>query len=127
MMVKRDFLLLSIALIILLVMVWWQPFMVPSDIKLASDKFFSATLSKKDDSFTTILSKDDKGFVRALAPREFLFPANHGARNSYRTKGYYFTGNLEHSYNRKFGYELMFFRLALASETPVSKSAWHNN
>jgi predicted secreted hydrolase len=136
-MVKRVF-LLAIALIILLLMVWWQPIKFPSDIKLTIDNFFSATLSKvdsffsttvskNDGSFTNILSKDDKGFARALNLREFKFPTDHGAHNSYRTEWWYFTGNLKNSYNRKFGYELTFFRFALAAETPISKSAWRNN
>ncbi len=138
MMVERVFLLLAIALIILLLMVWWQPFMFSSDIKLTTDKFFSATLSKvenyfsatvskKDDSFSNILSKDDKGFALALKPRELSFPADHDAHNSYLTEWWCFAGNLKNSYNRKFGYELTFFLLALAAETPVSKSAWRNN
>lgn len=133
MIVKRVF-LLAIAMIILLVMVWWHPYKFPSDIKWAIDNFFSAilskvdsffsaTVSKNDDSFSNILSKDDKGFARALKPREFKFPADHGAHNSYRTEWWYFTGNLKNSCDRKFGYELTFFRFALAAETPVSKSA----
>lgn len=92
-MVKRIFLVLALALIILLLMVWWQPFKLPSDIKLIADNFFSATVSKvdnffsatvskKDDSLNNILSKDDKGFARALTSREFSFPADHGAHNS---------------------------------------------
>jgi predicted secreted hydrolase len=130
--------MVAVLMTLLLVIVWWQPFMFTSDIKLTADSFFSttlskvdsffsATLSKTDDSFTNVLSKDDKGFARALKPREFSFPADHGAHNSYRTEWWYFTGNLKDSYNRKFGYELTFFRFSLSAETPVSKSAWRNN
>jgi len=127
MMVKQISLLLAIALIIFLLMVGWQPFNFPSDIKLIADNFFSATVSRKDDSFSNILSKDDKGFARAFKPRELSFPADHGAHNTYRTEWWYFTGNLKNPQDRKFGYELTFFRFALAAETPVSKSAWRNN
>ncbi|MFZ2171582.1 MAG: lipocalin-like domain-containing protein [Methylococcaceae bacterium] len=127
MIVKRISLLLAIALIIFLLMVGWQPFKLPSDIKLIADNFFSATVSRKDDSFSNILSKDDKGFARAFKPRELSFPADHGAHNAYRTEWWYFTGNLKNSQGRKFGYELTFFRFALAAETPVSKSVWRNN
>jgi predicted secreted hydrolase len=126
-MVKRVFLLLAIVLIILLMMIWWQPFKFPFDIKPAADSSFSKIIAKEDDTFSDTVSKDDEGFARALKPREFSFPADYGAHNSYRTEWWYFTGNLKNSINRKFGYELTFFRFALAAETPVSKSAWRNN
>ena len=126
-MVKRIFLLLALALIILLVMVWRQPFKFPFDIKPAADSSFSKIISKDDDTFSDTVSKDDEGFARALKPRELSFPADHGAHNSYRTEWWYFTGNLKNSTNRKFGYELTFFRFSLAAKTPVSKSAWRNN
>ncbi len=96
-MVKRIFLLLAIALIILLLMFGWQPFKFLSDIKLTPDNFFSATVSKKDDSFSNILSRDDKGFARAFEPRELSFPADHGAHNAYRTEWWYFTGNIKNA------------------------------
>ena len=117
----------AVLLILLLVIVWWQPFKLPSDIKLVTDSFFSATLSKKDDSFSTILSKDDKGFVRALKPKEFTFPPDHGPHNLYRSEWWYFTGNLKNPQDRKFGYELTFFRFALKPEKPESKSSWRSN
>jgi predicted secreted hydrolase len=123
----RTRLLAAVLLALLLLMVWWQPFMFPSDIKLVVDSFFSTTLSKKDDSFSHILSKDDKGFARALKPQRFLFPVDHGPHNQYRSEWWYFTGNLKNPQGRQFGYELTFFRFALKPQTPVSKSVWRNN
>ena len=120
-------LVVAVLLTLVLVIVWWQPFMFPSDIKLAADSFFSATLSKKDDSFSHVLSRDDKGFARALKPQKFSFPTDHGPHNPYRSEWWYFTGNLKNPQGRQFGYELTFFRFALKAQMPESKSAWRNN
>jgi predicted secreted hydrolase len=54
------------------------------------------------------------GFARATQPREFVFPVDHGAHPDYRTEWWYFTGNLATTSKRHFGFELTFFRYALA-------------
>jgi predicted secreted hydrolase len=54
------------------------------------------------------------GFARATTPREFTFPADHGSHPEYRTEWWYFTGNLATETGRHFGFELTFFRYALA-------------
>jgi len=119
--------MVAVLTLIILVIVWWQPSLPPSDIKLVPDSFFSSTVSKKDDAFSNVLSKDDKGFARALKPKEFLFPPDHGPHNPYRSEWWYFTGNLKDPQGRKFGYELTFFRFALKAQMMESKSAWRNN
>lgn len=68
----------------------------------------------------------DPGFERALAPREFRFPRDHGAHPSFQTEWWYFTGHL-HSGNRQFGYQLTFFRQALTPDTPVESGPWASN
>jgi len=123
----RTKIMAGILALILLVIVWWQPFISPADFKLTSDSFFSSTLSKKDDAFSNVLSKDEKGFARALKPQKFTFPSDHGPHNPFRSEWWYFTGNLKNPQGRKFGYELTFFRFALKAGTPESKSAWRNN
>ncbi len=66
------------------------------------------------------------GFARATEPREFVFPADHGSHPEFRTEWWYFTGNLEATSGRHFGFELTFFRYALAppAERLASSSAW---
>ncbi len=66
------------------------------------------------------------GFARATAPREFVFPADHGSHREYRTEWWYFTGNLMTQGGRHFGFELTFFRYALAAPQVRSAdaSAW---
>jgi predicted secreted hydrolase len=61
---------------------------------------------------------DARGFARALAPRPFVFPADHGSHPDYRTEWWYYTGNLAARDGRRFGFQLTFFRTALAPPPP---------
>ena len=68
---------------------------------------------------------DTAGFARALTPRPFVFPADHGAHPEFRTEWWYFTGSLTIAGGtRPLGYQLTFFRNALAPETEPRSSAW---
>jgi predicted secreted hydrolase len=67
---------------------------------------------------------DDRGYARALEPRAFSFPADHGPHPDFRTEWWYFTGNLATPAGRRFGFQLTFFRSALAPEMPERGSAW---
>ncbi len=64
------------------------------------------------------------GYARALIPRPFLFPRDHGPHPDFRTEWWYFTGNLEDATGRHFGYQLTFFRIAMAPRAPQRASAW---
>lgn len=59
------------------------------------------------------------GYAQALEPRAFTFPADHGPHPEFRTEWWYFTGNLEDPDGRRFGYQLTFFRNALAPPPPT--------
>ncbi|MFY9823424.1 MAG: lipocalin-like domain-containing protein [Thermoanaerobaculia bacterium] len=72
----------------------------------------------------TLRSGNDAGYARAIAPREFHFPADHGPHPDFRTEWWYYTGNLETAAGRRFGFQLTFFRSALAPEMPARESAW---
>ena len=67
---------------------------------------------------------DDRGYAKALAPRDFVFPADHGQHPDFRTEWWYFTGNLETRAGRRFGFQLTFFRSALAPTMPPRQSTW---
>jgi predicted secreted hydrolase len=55
-----------------------------------------------------------------------VFPRDHSAHPEYRTEWWYFTGNLAASDGRHFGFELTFFRYALAppGDPAQQGSAW---
>jgi predicted secreted hydrolase len=70
---------------------------------------------------------DDRGYARALAPRAFHFPADLGAHPEFRTEWWYYTGNVATAAGRRFGFQLTFFRSALAppaADGPARASAW---
>lgn len=66
----------------------------------------------------------DRGFARALTPRPLAFPADHGPHPGFRTEWWYCTGNLETAEGRPVGFQLTFFRVALAPGPIVRESAW---
>ncbi|MCB1032760.1 MAG: carotenoid 1,2-hydratase [Acidobacteria bacterium] len=54
------------------------------------------------------------GYERALEPRPFDFPSDHGPHPGFRNEWWYLTGNLEGRNGEAFGFQLTFFRIALA-------------
>ncbi len=67
---------------------------------------------------------DSAGYARAAPHAEFTFPEDHGAHPDYRSEWWYFTGNLSAADGREFGFQLTFFRFALAPEARKGVSAW---
>jgi predicted secreted hydrolase len=65
-----------------------------------------------------------EGYARALGPREFRFPEDHGPHPEFRSEWWYWTGNLETADGRAFGYQLTMFRQALAPTQPERASQW---
>jgi predicted secreted hydrolase len=64
-----------------------------------------------------------EGFARALEPRPFVFPEDHGPHPGYRTEWWYLTGHLEAEDGRAFAFQVTFFRNALAPEVEVEAEA----
>ena len=72
-------------------------------------------------------SDAEADFARALEPRKFEFPADHGPHPEFRNEWWYITGNLDDEDGRRFGFELTIFRFALAPAAPASDSKWRTN
>jgi predicted secreted hydrolase len=73
---------------------------------------------------TDALGGSTEGFARALAPRPFVFPADHGPHPEFRTEWWYYTGNLHTADGRHFGFQLTFFRIGMAPSMVTRVSAW---
>jgi predicted secreted hydrolase len=72
---------------------------------------------------------DTSGFNKAIEPRVFSFPADHGPHDGYAVEWWYFTGNLTASDGRELGYQFTLFRSAIVpptDDTPAS-SAWRSD
>ena len=54
---------------------------------------------------------------------QFSFPRDHAAHPPYRIEWWYYTGNVETSEGRRFGYQLTFFRTGV-TPTPTTPSQW---
>jgi len=89
----------------------------------ASDASPRATLS----AVAALAGADTAGFSRALQPVPFRFPEDHGPHPEFRTEWWYLTGNLESEGGRPFGFQLTFFRNALAPTPAGRDSAWDTN
>lgn len=71
------------------------------------------------------LGRDEAaGYAKALTPRPFIFPADHGPHPEFKTEWWYYTGNLAAADGRRFGYQLTFFRIALTPSGGERPSAW---
>jgi predicted secreted hydrolase len=53
-------------------------------------------------------------FALAIEPRNFEFPQDHGPHPQFRHEWWYVTGNLDSTGGERFGFEVIFFRIALA-------------
>lgn len=67
------------------------------------------------------------GFARAIEPRPFVFPRDHGPHPEYAIEWWYYTGNLRSVEGRRFGFQLTIFRTGLMPGDPQRPSAWASN
>ncbi len=72
----------------------------------------------------TLGDADATGFARAYAPREFVFPRDHGPHPQYKYEWWYVTGNVQTANGRHFGFQLTFFRIGLTPIATTRPSAW---
>jgi predicted secreted hydrolase len=60
-----------------------------------------------------ILRDTSEGFARAVEPRTFEFPRDHGPHPDFHHEWWYVTGNLDSDSGERFGFELTIFRVGL--------------
>jgi predicted secreted hydrolase len=96
-------------------------------VLLLAPPLWADELAEPPSQLADLLGGDAEGFARALEPREFSFPADHGAHPEYRNEWWYVTGNLDSDDGGRFGFELTIFRFSLAPATAQSSSAWRTN
>lgn len=72
-------------------------------------------------------NSDTAGYARAIQPRNFKFPEDHGPHPQYRTEWWYYTGNLDDAEGRHFGFQFTIFRTALSPDSLDRASDWASN
>jgi predicted secreted hydrolase len=75
----------------------------------------------------TLGGADTVGYARAVTPRVFDFPADHGSHPDFRTEWWYVTGNVASAQGRAFGFQFTIFRSSLSPDAPGGPSAWSTN
>lgn len=74
---------------------------------------------------------DPDGFARAIEPRDWQFPRDHGAHEAFQTEWWYYTGNLATADGRRFGFQFTIFRRAILPTAQAvensSSSEWRTN
>lgn len=63
-------------------------------------------------------------WLRAVQPRAWKFPEDHGSHPGFRTEWWYFTGNLADAAGAKYGYELTFFRQGVQFTPKNAGNPW---
>ncbi|CCK59031.1 lipocalin-like domain-containing protein [Mycobacterium canetti] len=99
----RKAALTGVVLVLTLTLVafwWWQR---PRTNAVAADSLVGA-----------LVDEDNAGYSLATVPGAIRFPRDLGPHYDYQTEWWYYTGNLESADGRLFGYQLTFFRRALA-------------
>ncbi len=71
-----------------------------------------------------LIGEGAPGFAQVTGPTPFIVPDDHGPHPDHRIEWWYFTGNLFTATQRHFGFQLTFFRLALAADAPPRESHW---
>lgn len=66
---------------------------------------------------------DLEGFARATEPPAIEFPRDLGPHEAFAVEWWYWTGNVEDAAGRPFGFELVFFRRALAPPAAAQRPA----
>ena len=69
-------------------------------------------------------SQADDDWARAVGPRIWTFPKDHGAHPEYRTEWWYFTGNLQDEAGSPYGYQLTFFRQGIRRIVSKPSNPW---
>jgi predicted secreted hydrolase len=72
---------------------------------------------------SALIGEAAPGFAQVIAPRAFVFPRDHGPHSEFRQEWWYLTGNLNDAAGERFGFELTFFRYALAPPAGVGAAA----
>jgi predicted secreted hydrolase len=85
-------------------------------------RVYAAASSFKAPALSTPAS--EASFRLALPGFKHVFPRDHAAHPEYSTEWWYYTGHLQTSNGRRFGYELTFFRQALTPKAVQRASKW---
>ncbi len=82
------------------------------------------TLSKNKVTAKETSSTKSTKYKQAKAGYRFQFPQDHYSHNDYKTEWWYYTGHLKTESNKRYGYELTFFRVGNDILSLPLSSSW---
>ncbi len=113
----RRLLLVMIGISVLVTALWWWQRGASSATAVSA-------------SLTTLLATENvAGFAQATEPDTIAFPRDLGPHEAFQTEWWYYTGNLQTTDGREFGYQFTIFRRALSPQAAVGRpqSEWRTN
>ncbi len=81
----------------------------------------------RDSLMTYFNAPAEEHYAPVVPGREFAFPRDHGPHPNFRQEWWYFTGRVESSSGRVFGYQLTFFRFGTEVPEQIPDSAWFSD
>jgi predicted secreted hydrolase len=99
---------------------WWLVIILAGAV-LAAGLILTQKQSAQVKGSLLALPAAQGNYARADAPRQLIFPKDMGPHPDFQTEWWYYTGNLSTSAGRQFGFELTFFRRALASPDELAR------
>ena len=74
-----------------------------------------------------LLKSEANGFNAVKPGWQYVFPDDYGAHPNFQMDAWYFSGYLTSTQNQLFGFQMTFFRFALAPEKAARDSVWASN
>lgn len=69
---------------------------------------------------------ETKGYRQALPGYKYQFPRDHGSHEDFKTEWWYYTGHMQTDSNKKYGYELTFFRHGIEHDSSLKNKQARN-
>ncbi len=113
--------------LLLIVLIVVTVILITQSVEFSAPVERSPSLADRSRLSELLGSNDLEGYAKAIESRTFSFPEDHGPHADFRNEWWYVTGNLDSACGQRFGFELTFFRFALAPTAPVSTSRWSSN
>ena len=113
---KRSVIVIAAFVLTVVAVYWYSLIQNPMESE-------SNTLSIAED----ILQSENQEFAKVTAPRDFIFPQDHGPHLDYRSEWWYFTGNVVATNGERYGYEFTVFRQASDNSDLETLSKWETD
>ncbi len=89
------------------------------EVRISSSSVASCMLVFLVSLFAISPAATAKEYKQALPGYQYQFPRDHGSHEDFKTEWWYYTGHMQTESNKKFGYELTFFRHGIEHDSSL--------